>query len=390
MLSLKFLFYLPFYPLFLFLLPSFLISNICSVGINYGTLGNNLPSPKTVAQLLQSTLINKVKIYDTNPDILHAFSNTGIDLIVSIENENVAYISNDKSAAEEWFNGRVSPFLPATSVAGIALGNDFLKSNNGNSMFNPSVLVQAMQNIHSVLVDRGLDRKILVTTPHTMAILSNSFPPSTSTFSPNLVSNMIEILDFLSETGAPFMINLYPYFAYRDNPSRMNIEYALLGNGTKVRDPKGYVYDNMLDVEIDAVRSAINALGFEKRAIKIVVSESGWPSKGDLGDFAATPDNARMYNTRLIECAESRKGTPMSPSDGIEIFVFSLFNENKKPGSVSERNFGLFNGDGSKVYEVKMLTTTLFDQRCKVRYPNRHEKYLDTLFNLHQKVRYPF
>ncbi|PPR91723.1 hypothetical protein GOBAR_AA28961 [Gossypium barbadense] len=323
----------------------------CSVGINYGTLGNNLPSPKKVAQLLQSTLIDKVKIYDTNPDILEAFSNTGIDLIVAVENYHVANISKDAAAADDWFATRVQPFIPATSIVAVCVGNEYLTSDDN---LDPDALVQAMQNLHAVLLKRGLDRKIKVTTPHSMAVLASSFPPSASTFATKLIPTMSSIVGFLADTGAPFMVNAYPYFAYRDNPSTVDLEYALLGNSTGVHDPKGYIYHNMLDAQIDAVRSAIDAIGFGNLSMKITVSESGWPSKGDSEDTAAIPNNAKTYNTRLIERAQSNKGTPMKPKDNIEIFVFALFNENKKPGGASERNFGIFNGDGSKVYEVDL------------------------------------
>ncbi|XP_030955618.1 glucan endo-1,3-beta-glucosidase 12-like [Quercus robur] len=328
------------------------LQNVSSVGINYGTLGNNLPSPKKVAQLLQSTLIDKVKIYDTNPEILQAFSNTGIDLIVAVENSHVSNISTEVSSADEWLSTRVIPFIPATSVVAIAVGNEYLTTNDNK--LEPKALVQAMQNLHAALVARGLDRKIKVTTPHSMAILASSFPPSASTFALNLMPTMTAIVGFLADTGAPFMVNAYPYFAYRDNPGSVNLEYALLGNATGVRDPKGYVYNNMLDAQIDSIRSAINALGFGNMTIEITVSESGWPSKGDHGDKAATTQNAKTYNTRLIERAQAYKGTPMKPKDKIEIFVFALFNENKKEGDETERNFGMFNGDGSKVYDVDL------------------------------------
>lgn len=119
---------------------------VSGVGINYGTLGNNLPSPKRVAQLLQSTLIDKVKIYDTNPEILQAFSNTGIDLIVAVENSRVANISSDVSAADQWFATRVLPFIPATSITAIAVGNEYLTSNSDHQELDPAALVQAMQN----------------------------------------------------------------------------------------------------------------------------------------------------------------------------------------------------------------------------------------------------
>lgn len=187
-----------------------------------------------------------------------------------------------------------------------------------------------------------------------MAVLASSFPPSASTFALTLLPTMTTVVQFLADTGAAFMVNAYPYFAYRDSPSSVNLEYALLGNATGVHDPKGYTYTNMLDAQIDAVRSAIGALGFGNRSVRVAVSESGWPSKGEKGDAAATLENAKKYNTRLIERAQANRGTPMSPKDKIEVFVFALFNENSKPGGITERNFGLFNGDGSKAYDVDL------------------------------------
>ncbi|XP_047983590.1 glucan endo-1,3-beta-D-glucosidase-like isoform X2 [Salvia hispanica] len=325
---------------------------VSGVGINYGTLGNNLPPPKKVAQLLQSTVINKVKIYDTNPEILSAFSNTSIDLIVAVENSQVANLSSHPSAASDWLSSRVAPFLPATSVVSIAVGNEYLTTDN----LDPNALFKAMQNLHSALLSRGLDRKIKVTTPHSMAVLATSFPPSSATFAATLLPTMTSIVAFLADTAAPFMVNAYPYFAYRDNPKTIDLNYALLGNNTTtstgaVVTDNGFTYTNMLDAQIDAVRYAIGSLGFGNRSIRLVVSESGWPSKGDP---AATPENARTYNARLVEKAQSNKGTPMKPSETIEIFLFALFNENKKEGGESERNFGIFNPDGSRVYDVDL------------------------------------
>ncbi|KAL6279161.1 hypothetical protein ACE6H2_016042 [Prunus campanulata] len=233
--------------LLLVIVSSFQNTVVSGVGINYGTLGNNLPPPKRVAQLLQATLIDKVKIYDTNPEILQAFSNTGIDLIVAVENSHVSNISTDVAAADEWFATRVLPFIPATSITAIAVGNEYLTTTTAatksdkDPQVDPTALVQAMQNLHAVLIARGLERKIKVTTPHSMAVLASSFPPSSSTFATNLVPTMTSIAAFLADTGAPFMVNAYPYFAYWDNPDMVNLQYALLGNSTSngVRDPKG-------------------------------------------------------------------------------------------------------------------------------------------------------
>ncbi|XP_068646858.1 glucan endo-1,3-beta-glucosidase 12-like [Aristolochia californica] len=323
-----------------------------AVGINYGTLGDNLPPPKKVAQMLQSTLIDKVKIYDTDPEILDAFANTGIDLVVAVENEKVANLSLNVDAADRWLTSRLSPFLPATSIVAVAVGNEFLTNPDSVTSSNDaSFLVPAMRNLHQALVARGLDRKIKVSTPHSMGVLASSFPPSSSTFLDGLRPVMEALVEFLAETGAPFMINAYPYFAYRDNPSKIDLEYALLGNGTGVHDPKGYVYTNMLDAQIDAVRSAIKSLGAGNRTVGISVSESGWPSSGNV---AATPENAKTYNSRLISRGDAHVGTPMAAGEKVDVFVFSLFNENRKEGEASERSFGLFNADGTKAYELDL------------------------------------
>ncbi|KAL5984271.1 hypothetical protein ACLOJK_018375 [Asimina triloba] len=335
----------------LLLLLLLLAGNASAVGVNYGTLGNNLLPPKRVAQMLQSTRIDSVKIYDTDPAILDAFANTGIRLIVAVENARVANLSRSVSAADQWFSTRVAPFLPATSVVAVAVGNEFLTSDDDS--LDPDALLPAMRNLHAALAARDLDRKIKVSTPHSMAVLASSFPPSSSSFSLSTAATMASLVQFLADTGAPFMVNAYPYFAYRDNPAKIDLAYALLGNGTGVHDPKGYVYTNMLDAQIDAVRAAMAAVG-EKRTVAITVSESGWPSKGEEGESAATPGNAQAYVRRLIERAELGAGTPMRPKEKIDFYVFALFNENKKEGVASERNFGILKGDGTKVYDVDL------------------------------------
>jgi len=50
-----------------------------TIGINYGQIADNLPSPQRVAGLLRSiNIIKKVKLYDANRQVLEAFANTGI------------------------------------------------------------------------------------------------------------------------------------------------------------------------------------------------------------------------------------------------------------------------------------------------------------------------
>lgn len=48
------------------------------VGVNYGTVANNLPTPAATAKLILSTSLRSVKLYDADVSILQALANTNI------------------------------------------------------------------------------------------------------------------------------------------------------------------------------------------------------------------------------------------------------------------------------------------------------------------------
>ncbi|MED6123563.1 hypothetical protein PIB30_050310 [Stylosanthes scabra] len=49
-------------------------------GINYGQIANNLPSPSRVVVLIKSLNISRLKLYDADPNVLSAFSNSNVEL----------------------------------------------------------------------------------------------------------------------------------------------------------------------------------------------------------------------------------------------------------------------------------------------------------------------
>jgi hypothetical protein len=106
----------------------------------------------------------------------------------------------------------------------------------------------------------------------------------------------------------------------------------------------------MFDAQIDAIYFALSGLNF--KTIKVMVTETGWPSKGSPKETAATPDNAQTYNTNLIRHVINETGTPAKPGEELDVYLFSLFNENRKPGLESERNWGLFYPDQTSVYSL--------------------------------------
>ncbi|KAI3450715.1 hypothetical protein Pfo_007380 [Paulownia fortunei] len=326
---------------------SFVSIRSVGLGINYGQIANNLPSPSRVAYLLGSLNISRVKLYDADPNVLSSFANTDVEFVIGLGNEYLQKMT-DPIQAQTWIQQYVRPYISQTKIKCITVGNEVLTGNNTQLM---SYLLPAMQTVNVALANLGLSKQIYVTTAHSFGILGNSFPPSAGAFRQDLVEYMQSILNFHSQTGSPFLINAYPFFAYKDNPQQVSLSYVLFQPNSGITDPiTNLHYDNMLYAQIDAVYSAIKAMGHTD--IQVKVSETGWPSKGDPNEVGATPENARLYNGNLLRRIEQNQGTPAKPSVPIDIFVFALFNEDLKPGPVSERNYGLYYPDGTPVYNI--------------------------------------
>lgn len=317
------------------------------VGINYGQIADNLPSASHVSVLLKSINISRVKLYDADPKVLTSFANSNVEFIIGLGNEYLQRVQ-DPQEAQIWIQQKVQPYLMQTRITCITVGNEIL---GGQDTTLAPYLYPAMKTIYEALVNLGLNKQVYVTTAHSLQILATSFPPSQGSFRQDLVQYMQPILAFHAQTGSPFLINVYPYFAYKNDPNNVPLEYVLFEPNPGAIDPNTNLkYDNMLYAQIDAVYSAIKALNHGN--IQVQISETGWPSKGDEDEFGATVQNAGIYHKNLIRRMQQREGTPGNPSQPIDIYVFALFNENMKPGPTSERNYGLYYPDGTPVYNL--------------------------------------
>ncbi|WOL08271.1 glucan endo-1,3-beta-glucosidase 11-like isoform X3 [Canna indica] len=324
-----------------------------SLGINYGQVANNLPSPEQVRVLLTALKVTKARIYDTNPLVLNAFANTSIELIVTVPNDALGLMMDPRQALQ-WISANVKPYFPATRITGIAVGNEVFTSDDPALMAN---LVPAMVGIHSALAQLGLDSFIHVSTSNSLAVLESSYPPSMGSFKPELARFMAPLLQFLAATRSPFWINAYPYFAYKYDPLRVSLDYVLFNPNAGMVDPyTKLLYDNMMYAQVDAVSFAAARMGYG--GVEVRVSETGWPSKGDADEVGATVDNARAYNRNLLVRQMRGEGTPLRPNQRLEVYLFALFNEDMKPGPTSERNYGLYQPDGTMVYNVGLAALT--------------------------------
>ncbi|KAL6996614.1 hypothetical protein U1Q18_006744 [Sarracenia purpurea var. burkii] len=333
---------------FLVCFPNTVLSFTGTYGVNYGRIADNLPKPGNVVLLLKANKIKNVRIYDVDHEVLTAFSGSGIELFVGLGNEYLKDISVSEDRAMNWVKENVQPFLPGTSIRGIAVGNEVLASTDQELS---EALLPAVKNVYNALDLLNLTGVVEVSSPHSEAVFINSYPPSQCTFKDTVLPYMKPILQFFSQTGAPFYINAYPFLAYISDPDHIDLNYAIFQSNHGIYDTKTKLhYDNMFDAQIDAAYSALEKAGFEK--MKVIISETGWASRGDANEVGASVKNARTYNYKLRKRLAKKKGTPYRPKIAVRAYVFALFNENLKPGPTSERNFGLFKHDGSIAYDI--------------------------------------
>lgn len=89
--------------------------------------------------------------------------------------------------------------------------------------------------------------------------------------------------------------------------------------------------------------------------VQVLITETGWPSLGSgVEKPFATKDNADTYNSNLIKHVLDRSGTPLHPEIQSSVYIYELFNEDLRPGPLSEKNWGLFYGNGTPVYLLRV------------------------------------
>ncbi|KAE8813743.1 putative glucan endo-1,3-beta-glucosidase GVI [Hordeum vulgare] len=320
-------------------------ADLGNIGVCHGRVGGNLPAPEAAAALLRSNGIAKARLFLPDPAVLPAFAAAGIDLTVGVPNENLTFLSaSGPDGALQWLR---SNGLAAGPVAGrlryLVVGNEVLYNNQ----FYAPHLVPAMRNLHAALASLGLDGAVKVSSAHASSVLASSYPPSAGAFDAAQMDVLRPMLRFLADTGAPFMLNAYPFISHVGDPANVPLAYALGASDEPVVRDGALAYAGLFDATVDAVVAALEREGFG--GVPVAVTETGWPTAGHP---AATPENAAAYNGRMAERAARGVGTPRRPGAPVEVFLFDLYDEDGKPGTEFERHFGIFRADGAKAYNI--------------------------------------
>nr|DAD44706.1 TPA_asm: hypothetical protein HUJ06_002936 [Nelumbo nucifera] len=115
------------------------------MGINYGQLGNNLPSPSRSIELIKSLKAGRVK--HANPDILKALEGTNIQVSIMVPNQLISNISSSQSLANEWVRTNVVPFYPKTLIHYLLVGNKIFSFSSDQDWQTWYDLIQAMRQL---------------------------------------------------------------------------------------------------------------------------------------------------------------------------------------------------------------------------------------------------
>lgn len=308
-----------------------------------------------------------MRTYDPDSAVLDALRGSGIELNIVITNQFLENLARSQFNANAWVRDRVLAF-PDVDYKYISVGNEVSPADGDTARYVPFVL-PAMRNIFRAVSSAGLAGRIKVTTTFGMSVLDKSFPPEDGAFREDVLPFLLPILSFVINTGAPFMANIYPYFAYVGNKGQIELGYALLerNHGIQIN---GVYYGNLFYAMVDAVYAAMERVmgtgqslqsiggshgynrteegkaGQRRKPPKVVSGETGHPSSG--GE-AANMYNAKTFNQNLIGVVD--EGTPRHPVP-IETYIFALFDENEKPGAETERHFGLFFPNGQPKYDM--------------------------------------
>nr|ABF70143.1 glycoside hydrolase family 17 protein [Musa balbisiana] len=199
----------------------------------------------------------------------------------------------------------------------LGVGNEVLRKDT----LYISNLVPAMRNLQKALQNPGLEKQIKLSAPQAASsILGVTFPPSAGRFEMHLFPVTKQLLQFLSETESPLMVNVNPFDTYVDNPLEVALNYVLFGMNKALFHDDGKAYSNLFDATVDALVAAMQKQGFPKIP-------------------------AAAYAQGIIDMVGKGVGTPMRPHDTVEVFLSNLFDRNKKEGKEFEKHSGIFNVD---------------------------------------------
>ncbi|MQL95824.1 hypothetical protein Taro_028508 [Colocasia esculenta] len=360
---------IPFFLLLVFLLsfPSPISSRAVPetsqtgvVGVVYSMSTAGLPPPKQVADALVDAGVSRVLLIDTYPEGIAAFNGTPFHITIGVNNSVLPLLAANRSEAIRWIGDHI--IGPNVAVGTISVGHDLLSTYIALYKY----LLPALRNLQAAFTTMGLDMSL--TTSCSYDIICPGFPPSEAHFNSSVAeTHVMPLMEFLTETSSPFLIQLYPFKLYNsDVIPRASTGLATFDSrpGIFLTDPKtGLVYQNMFDAMVDATVAALDKLGYPD--IRVVVAGTGWPSEGTDDQPEASPVIAAEYTERLVSRLSSGAGTPALPDVTPVAYIFSLFDGPMVAGMPTAWNWGIWTKDMQQKYIVDFASAANVGGRAR-------------------------
>nr|BAK06743.1 predicted protein [Hordeum vulgare subsp. vulgare] len=325
--------------------PASASSSTVDLGVNWGSQCTHPLDPSAVVKMLKENGIMKVKLFDADPWPVGALLDSGIEVMLGIPNDMLETMTSYGNA-EDWVAENATSYGDRLKLRYVAVGNEpFLKSYNGSFM---ETTVPALKNIQKALDEAGLGDKVKATVPLNADVYVGD-KPSEGKFRPDIDDVMTDMVKFMHDHGAPFVVNIYPFLSLYQSDD-FPFEFAFFDGGHSIQDNGGVSYSNVFDANYDTLVSALKKAGVAN--LKVIVGEVGWPTDGNKNGNAKL---ARRFYDGLLKKLAKNEGTHLRQGK-MDVYLFGLFDEDMKsiaPGNF-ERHWGILTYDGKPKFAMDL------------------------------------
>ncbi|CAI0389816.1 unnamed protein product [Linum tenue] len=273
-----------------------------------------------------------------------ALLETDIEVMLAIPNYMLRTMAEDRHAAKAWVEANVTDwcFHGGVNVKYVAVGNEpFLQNVQRN--LRQVHLTSSTKTSRTHSTKQGWGHKVKATVPFNADVYNSPESdqvPSAGDFRPEVKDLTLEIIQFLHSNDAPFTVNIYPFLSLYGNPY-FPVDFAFFDDATNTNKP---IKDGRLALH-QCLRRKLRHFGLVSYQVR-VPGHGHHRRRSRLAhrcDLHATVENAKRFNQGLLKHIVDGNGTPARPVNKIEVFLFSLIDENGK--SVAPGNFERALGD---------------------------------------------
>jgi hypothetical protein len=224
-------------------------SALSPVGVDVSTLfAAHSPSLARLAALVRARGLHRVKLYQYDAALVGALAAAGVrEFVVGIPNAELHNLALSLSHAVHVVDAMAAH---ADLISLVVVGNEPLAKWWGGQFTEQLHL--ALAHVGQALATRGWQARATVALQ--AGVLVETWPPAAARFDPELPLVVESLLPLLAASGAPLLLSLYPYLAWREADGAIALDWATFAaEASCVRAGKELpCYANLLDAMVDA------------------------------------------------------------------------------------------------------------------------------------------